>query len=121
MSRSRASKLLARPPRSLNSARIPMKTQRVIITGRALGTTRVMIADSTVVATISAPTTKASTATTVVSTASLAPPPRAPHPLPPDPAQAPQPIQQSPPPLRTVRVRVAARGDAGLGQHHPNP
>jgi hypothetical protein len=73
MSRSRASKLLARPPRSLNSARMPMNTHLVIITGSALGTTRVMIADSTVVATISAPTTKASTASTVVSTVSLPP------------------------------------------------
>src|SRR4029450_8776047 len=146
MSRSRASKLLARPPRSLNSARIPMKTQRVIITGSALGTTRVMIADSTVVATISAPTTKASTASRVVSTASL--PPLAPvyspwrraaaralaaspgrprgaptgtQPRgPPAPGRPPHPTQQPAPPLRTVRVGVAAGGDAGLGQHRPN-
>jgi hypothetical protein len=52
---------------------MPLNTHLVIITGSALGTTRVMIADSTVVATSSAPTTKASTASTVVTTASLPP------------------------------------------------
>jgi hypothetical protein len=72
-SRSRASKLLARPPRSRNSVRMALNTHLVIVTGSALGTTRVMIADSTVATTISAPTPNASTASTVVSTASLPP------------------------------------------------
>jgi hypothetical protein len=73
MRRSRSSKLLARRPRSRNSPRIPRNTHLVIATGSALGTTRVMIADSTVVPTSSAPTTKASTDSTVVPTASLPP------------------------------------------------
>src|SRR5215218_8393130 len=140
MRRSRSSKLLARFPRSLNSHRIHLNTHLVIVTGSALGTTRVMIADSTVVATISAPPTKASTASTFP-TASVPPlaglvlaatgrrqdPGRLPGPLPrlPDPVpanagQAHQPVQQPPPPLRTVRVGVAAGRDAGLGQHRPN-
>src|SRR5215211_3870035 len=141
MRRSRSSKLLARFPRSLNSHRIHLNTHLVIVTGSALGTTRVMIADSTVVATISAPPTKASTASTFP-TASVPPlaglvlaatgrrqdPGRLPGPLPrhPDPVpanagQAHQPVQQPPPPLRTVRVGLAAGRDAGLGQHRPNP
>ena len=74
-SRSRASKLLARPPRSRNSVRMPVNTHLVILTGSALGTTRVMIADSRVATTIPAPTPKASTASTVVPTASSLPSP----------------------------------------------
>jgi hypothetical protein len=50
-----------------------VNTHLVIITGSALGTTRVMIADSTVVAKSSAPTTNASTASTVVTTDILPP------------------------------------------------
>ena len=57
---------------------MPENTHLVIRTGIARGTTRVMIADSTVVTTISAPTTKASHASTVVPTASLLPPSVAP-------------------------------------------
>ncbi len=90
-SRSRASKLRACFPRSRNSARTATNTHLVIATGSARGTTRVMIADRTVVTTISAPTTNASTAITVVPTASLPPlgpsrraagPPPAPWPRP---------------------------------------
>jgi hypothetical protein len=58
------------PPRSRNSVRMPVNTHLVIITGSALGTTRVMIADSRVATTIPAPTPKARTASTVVPTAS---------------------------------------------------
>jgi hypothetical protein len=59
MSRSRAWKLWARDPRSANSARMLRNTHLVMTTGMARGTTRVMIADSTVVTTSSAPATKA--------------------------------------------------------------
>jgi hypothetical protein len=52
-----------------------VNTTLVISTGSALGTTRVMIADSTVATTISAPTPKASTASTVVRTAAFLPSP----------------------------------------------
>ena len=61
-------------PRSRNSTRMPESTHRVIRTRIARGTTRVMIADSTVATTISVPATKASHAGTVVPTASLPPP-----------------------------------------------
>jgi hypothetical protein len=61
------------PRRSRNSARMTLNTHLVIITGSALGTARVMIADSTVATTISAPTANASTPSTVVPTASLPP------------------------------------------------
>src|SRR4029453_11511787 len=97
--------------------------------------------DSTVVATISAPPTKASTARTfpTASVPPLAglvlaatgrrqdpgrppgPRPRNPDPVPAAPDQAHQPVQQPPPPLRTVRVGLAAGRDAGLGQHRSNP
>ena len=106
MSRSRASKVLARPPRSRNSTRMPENTHLVIRTGIARGTTRVMIADSTVVTTISAPATKAIHASTVVPTASLPPlpaplvaatAPPAPWP-PPGPSAAPTPGSRPPRP-----------------------
>src|SRR5829696_8709049 len=100
-----------------------------------------MIADSTVLTTISAPTPKASTASTVVRTAAFLPSPaldavtpgrrqgagripgplpRHPHSVPADSRHAHQPVQQPPPPLRPPRVGLAAGGDAGLGQHRPN-
>ncbi len=53
---------------------MPVNTSRVILTGSALGTTRVMIADSTVATTISAPTPTASTASTVAPPAAFPPP-----------------------------------------------
>jgi hypothetical protein len=52
---------------------MPTNTHLVIATGSALGTTRVMIADSTVVATSSAPAAKTSTESTVFPT--VRPPP----------------------------------------------
>ena len=120
---------------------MPVNTHLVIITGSALGTTRVMIADSTVATTSSAPTPKASTASTVVSTAALLPlaayrprrraaaRTRAASParslgtqtrFPPAPAMCTS--QSSSRPNRSGRPRVglAAGGDASLGQHRPN-
>src|SRR5215213_1786738 len=126
-SRSRASKLLARDPRSRNSARTPVNTHLVIITGSALGTTKVMMADSTVATTISVPTPKASTASTVSSTAAFLPspprcrhggPPPGPEPPPWPAPSAPTPGSRRPRPYAPASPAAAPAAPVAAGRAH---